>query len=338
MADEKMSKIFFVAILLFLLILTFFIIKPFFSYMIIGAVLAGAFSPVYKWLLKKIKKENICASIMIIIILVLIIIPTFFVTTKLVSEAGKAYRAFSNQDFIERAQSFVSSNIGLNIDIQKIASDIFLTIRNSIVDVAPGIISSIAEVLLGLFVMFFVMFYIFKGGDSIYETIKDSIPLKKKYKDNLFSEVELVLKGVLYGQVLTAIIQGTIGGLLLFIFGVPNSLFWGFIMIILSFLPIIGTPIIFVPAGIFMIYQGNIFSGIMIIVLGFLIVTNIDNIIKPKLISSKSKIHPVIALIGVLGGLAVFGFVGLILGPIILALLNVLLKFYKEDFKQVFEG
>jgi len=337
MVDEKLSKIFFVITLLVFLVLTFLIIKPFFSYIIVGAVLAGAFRPVYKWLTKYFKKESISAWILIAIILIIIIIPTFFVTTKLVGEAGKAYRALSSQSVIENAQVYLSTNFNININLQKVAADIFLTIQKSIFDVAPGIITGIAQILLGLFVMFFVMFYIFKEGDGLYESVKDLIPLKQKYKTNLFKEIELVLKGVLYGQVLTAIIQGSIGGFILFIFGVPNSLFWGFIMVILSFLPIVGTPIVFVPAGIFMIAKGNLISGLLVIILGFVIVTNIDNIIKPKLISNKSKIHPVVALIGVLGGLSLFGFVGIILGPIIIALLNVLIKFYKEDFKTVFE-
>jgi len=171
----------------------------------------------------------------------------------------------------------------------------------------------------------------------LYEEIKELVPLRKKYKYKLINETEKVLKGVLYGQVLTAIIQGAIGGLALFVLGVPNSLFWGFIMVILSFLPLVGTPIVFVPASIILIAQGHVISGIILLIIGFVVIMNVDNVIKPKLISSKSKIHPVVALIGVLGGLALFGFVGIIIGPIIIALLNVLLIFYREEFREVFE-
>lgn len=338
MYDEKLSKLFFIGTLLLFIVLTFLIIKPFVSYLVIGAILAGASRPLYKLMLKYIKNRSVCASIMIILILLIIILPVFLITTKLVTEAGRAYRALANEEFLSASQAFLRDNLGIAIDIPKIASNIFLGIQESLIKALPNIITSIADILLGLFVMFFIMFYIFRGGDNIYNDLKEIIPLRKKYKTKLFNETELVIKGVLYGQVLTAIIQGTIGGFFLFIFGVPNSIFWGFIMIILSFLPVIGTPTVFVPAAIFMIAKGNIFSGIMILITGFVIVTNIDNVIKPKLISSKSRIHPVVALIGVLGGLALFGFVGLILGPIILALLNVLLNFYKEDFKEVFEG
>ena len=338
MINERVSKIFFLVLLLAFLLLTFFIIKPFFSAIILGVVLAGAFSPVYKWLLKILKNRSLTAGIMIILVPIIIIIPLFFITTKLVGEAGKAYRALGNEDVLIQITTALDANFGISIDLTNIIKEILITIQEKLIQIAPDVISSIAEVLLGLFVMFFIMYYTFKGGDDLLEEIKDLIPLKKKYKVKLWNEMELVINGVLYGQILTAIIQGGLGGLLLFVFGVPNSLFWGFIMIILAFLPVVGTPMIFVPAGIYMIATGHPLSGILILIIGGVVVMNIDNVIKPKLISARSKVHPVVALIGVLGGLVMFGIVGLILGPIIIALFLTLLRFYAQDFKEVITG
>jgi predicted PurR-regulated permease PerM len=105
-------------------------------------------------------------------------------------------------------------------------------------------------------------------------------------------------------------------------------------MIIASFLPFIGTPLIFVPAGLIQIFSGNYISGIGILIFGFVIIMNIDNLIKPKLISAKSRLHPAIILVGVFGGLKVMGFVGILLGPIILALMLVLLRVYAKDFRR----
>jgi len=338
MINEKVSKIFFVILLLGFLLLTFFVIKPFFTSILLGVVLAGAFSPVYKWVSKFLKNKSIAAGIMVLFILILIIIPLFLITTKLVGEAGKAYSALANEEVLTEFTTILYSQFGVDVNLTDAASGIILSIQENIIQIAPDVLSSVAEMVLGLFIMFFIMYYAFKGGDDLLQEIKDIIPLRKKYKLKLWNEIEVVLNGVLYGQILAAIIQGGLGGLLLFVFGVPNSLFWGFIMIILSFLPIVGTPIVFVPAGIYMIATGNHLSGILILVIGVVVVMNIDNIIKPKLISKKSKVHPVVALIGVLGGLILFGVVGLILGPIIIAIFLTLLRFYAQDFKEVVQG
>ncbi|RJQ17159.1 AI-2E family transporter [Candidatus Woesearchaeota archaeon] len=332
MAEEKTSRLFFFIILLIFLILTFLLIRPFFGYIVLGIILAIICFPVYQWLVRKIKHENTAAGIMIVLILLLIIIPSFLVVNKLVIETKKAVIGFGNEGAFSSAIDNLEEKTG--IDIRVYVSNIFLTVKNYIISAAPKLITSIAGILLGIFVMFFIMFYTFKGGNQLLEEFKELLPLKKKYKVKLFSETENVIKGVLYGQVVTAFVQGILGWLVLFIFGVPNHLFWGFIMLILAFLPVVGTPLIFVPAGIYMLLHGNITSGMLILILGFTIVMNIDNYIKPKLISNKTKIPPVVALIGVLGGFAVFGFVGIILGPLIIALFMVLLRFYNEDFKE----
>lgn len=335
MVDDRVQKVFFILLLLIFLVLTFLIIRPFLGAIIIGLIFAGAFRPVYKWLNQHIRNRTLSSAIMVVGIIVIIIIPIFFITTKLVSEATKAYRALGNEAFLTEASLFLHQTLGITLDLSAVARDVFLNIQTHMINIAPDLISSIAEVLLSLFVMFFILFYAFKGGDSFLSDVKELIPLKKHYRIKLLNEIDIVLKGVLYGQVLTAIIQGALGGLLLFAFGVPNSFFWGFIMVILSFLPIVGTPIVWVPAGIYQIASGEPLSGILILIIGGIVVMNVDNLVKPKLISAKSKIHPIIALIGVLGGLALFGLVGIIIGPIIMALFLVLLRFYVQDFKDV---
>jgi predicted PurR-regulated permease PerM len=129
---------------------------------------------------------------------------------------------------------------------------------------------------------------------------------------------------------MTAIIQGLLGALALMIFGVSNWVFWGVIMIIMAFLPLLGTPIIWGPAGIGLIMEGHTGRGIGLLIVGATIVMNVDNFIRPRLVSGRTKVHPVLILIGVLGGLQIFGFIGMLVGPLILALMVALIKFYEE--------
>ena len=129
-----------------------------------------------------------------------------------------------------------------------------------------------------------------------------------------------------------AVLQGILGGIGFFVVGIPNPVFWGFIMTILAFLPIVGTGLIWGPAGIILIAEGNIIWGIFLLVYGFFIVAGIDNIIRPRIISGKGKIHPIVALIGIIGGLKVFGFLGIIIGPLIAALFITMAEFFYEDY------
>ena len=156
------------------------------------------------------------------------------------------------------------------------------------------------------------------------------LPLDPTLKESLFYEIRSVTQAVLYGQVMTAVIQGTLGGLGLLVFGVSNWLFWGAIMIITGFLPVLGTPIIWVPAAVGQMLDGHTGQGIGLLIYGSTVVMNIDNFLRPRLVSGRSKVHPLLILIGVLGGLKIFGFIGMLVGPLILALLVAFIKFYEQ--------
>ena len=152
--------------------------------------------------------------------------------------------------------------------------------------------------------MFFVLFYLFRESQESYERLRALIPLAPTLKDKLIEEVTSVTWAVVYGQVMTGLIQGTLGGIGLLIFGASNPILWGFMMIIFSFLPVVGTALIWVPAGIFLILSGATFRGIGLLIWGGVLVTNVDNFVKPRLISGRSNIHPVTVLLGVLGALS----------------------------------
>jgi predicted PurR-regulated permease PerM len=131
---------------------------------------------------------------------------------------------------------------------------------------------------------------------------------------------------------MTALIQGTLGSLGLLIFGISNWLFWGAIMTIMAFLPVLGTPIIWVPAAVGQILDGNTARGVGLLIYGSVLVINIDNVIRPRLVSGRTKVHPLLILIGVIGGLKIFGFIGMLIGPLILALLVAFIRFYEQAY------
>ncbi|MDP3765715.1 MAG: AI-2E family transporter, partial [Nanoarchaeota archaeon] len=147
-----------------------------------------------------------------------------------------------------------------------------------------------------------------------------------------------VTYGVFYGNITIAIVQGILGIIGFALLGVPSPILWGFVMMLFALVPYFGSAIIWLPAALNLIFIGYlqndsslIIRGTILIAYGVLVISTIDNILKPKLIGSKAKIHPILVLIGVLGGLSLFGFIGFILGPLMLALLVTFIDVYEKE-------
>lgn len=331
MKKEEKNNIVFIIILLLFLVLTFLLIRTFITYIVLSFILVFAFLPLYRKLKSKIKNPSLASAIMVVLIILIIVIPIVFISYKLIAEARNAY-SLVNLNSINMLSEKINHALNTNIDLATDFGKALSALEGVIISSSIKLIGSMIEIIIGIFVMFFIMFYLLRDWDFFISEITNIIPLKHEYKTQLLLKIRDVLNGVIHGQVLIAATQGILGGILLFVFGVPNALLWGVIMIIFAFIPWLGTPLIFVPAGIIKIIEGHAFSGIMIIVLGAVIIMNIDNYLWPKFLSGAGKIHPVAALLGVIGGIKLFGFVGIIIGPIIIALLFVLLRFYTEDF------
>jgi predicted PurR-regulated permease PerM len=325
----RQERVFFGILFVLMGVLALVVLLPFFTYIVLAAILTYTLFPVYNFILQRTKRAELSSAIAIGIALLLMILPAVYVVTELVHQVSGAYGAFPTDKF-GRIAEYVKRVSGGRIILQDLLTSGVEQLRDSVLGMAPNILGSVTELIVGLFIMFFVMFYGFREGHAFVEYVKRLLPLDAGLKDSLFHELETITQAVLYGQVMTAIIQGLLGALALMIFGVSNWVFWGVIMILMSFLPLLGTPIIWGPAGIGLIMEGHTGRGIGLLIVGATIVMNVDNFIRPRLVSGRTKVHPVLILIGVLGGLQIFGFIGMLIGPLILALMVALVKFYEE--------
>jgi len=306
---------------------------PFMTYIVLAGILTYTLFPIYHFINQRTRRPQLSAGLCVALALLVMILPTVYLVSELVDQISGAYNTLQT-DSLTQVGDYLNSLTNGRLDFQEILSSALDQLRQSVVGLAPNILGSISELLLGFFIMFFVMFYGFREGQGFITYLKALIPLEGGLKDSLFLEMRTVTQAVLYGQVLTAVIQGGLGGIGLLIFGVPNSLFWGAIMMITAFLPVLGTPMIWVPAAVGLILDGKATRGILLLIYGATLVMNIDNFLKPKLVSGRTKVHPVLILIGVLGGLKVFGFIGMLVGPLILAILVALIKFYEQNYMQ----
>jgi predicted PurR-regulated permease PerM len=327
----KHERIFFGVLFGIIAVLAVVVMEPFLTYIVLAGILTYTLFPVYHFFQRRIGRPEVASGLSIMVALLLMVLPAFFLISELVQQVSGAYNTFQAQN-LQRVADYLSGLTGNRLNFQEMLTTAIDQIRRSIVGLAPDILGSIGELLLGLFIMFFVMYYGFREGDAFIERIRQLLPLDPSLKEALFYELRTVTQAVLYGQVMTAVIQGSVGALALLVFGVSNWLFWGAIMIIMAFLPVLGTPIIWVPAAVGLILDGDTARGVGLLIFGSTIVMNIDNFLRPKLVSGRTKVHPVLILIGVLGGLKIFGFIGMLVGPLILALLVAFIKFYEQAY------
>ncbi len=327
----RQETIFFSVLFGVIAVLALTIMLPFLTYIVLAGILTYTLFPVYKFFYRQTHQSGISSAFSIVLALLLMVLPSFFLITELVQQVSGAYSNFQIEH-IQRLSDYLSGLTGNRVDFEGMVVRSIDQLRQSIVTLAPNILGSVGEMVLGLFIMFFVMYYGFREGESFLARIKQILPLDPDLKEQLFFELRTVTQAVLYGQVLTAVIQGTLGGIGLLVFGVTNWLFWGAIMIIMAFLPILGTPVIWVPASVGLILQGETARGAGLLIYGATLVMNIDNFIRPRLVSGRTKVHPVLILIGVLGGLKIFGFIGMLVGPLVLALLVAFIKFYEQAY------
>jgi len=303
---------------------------------IFGAiVLAYLFHPVYDFIVKAIKNETLSAFITSIIVIGILIIPIIILGNVIFKEASDLFIQIKAIDFAQLQEKYLSTFLGQkfggSVTFIDYIRDGLDRLSTAILQKTGEFIFSLHEKLLQLFVTFFLMFYLLKDGKRLLFSIKEALPLKRKYKNEIADKFNDTIYATMYGIVLTAIIQGTIGGIGLWIFKVQSPFLWGIVMIILSLFPFVGAAFVWLPAAIIKLSLGDTFNGIGLLLFGVFIVSTIDNIVRPKIIGSRSKVHPAMVLIGVLGGLRFFGIMGIIIGPLILAILTVFFEIYTSE-------
>lgn len=298
--------------------LIFLLIRPFISVLLGSAILAYAFYPLHKRLENIFKKPTVAATITTASIFLIIILPLIFILNVLTIESLSAYQVLRGYDYS-------SLNFFFDEKFSQFLGEIVNKVLSFFVDTSSKIVLTIPALALNFFLLFFVIYYLLKDSDSIKSHVKNYLFLKNK--DIVYNKFDRLTKALIYGTILIAVIQGILGGIGFAIFGIPSPILWGFAMGIASFIPIVGTAIVWVPAAIFKLVQGDIFSGIALLIFGAIVVGSADNIIRPYFVSSKAKVHPAIILLGVLGGLKLFGFTGIIIGPLALALALEFIKF-----------
>jgi len=329
MLTNKNKQYIFLFILAIIFYILFLIIRPFMSAIFASFVLTFALYPLYKLINKKIKNNVLSAAILTLIVLLLIIVPFAFSANIVAKESVVVYNQIKSRDFSLLISKYFADNSGELLKTVIDRASFFL------VTITSQFILSLPSIILSFFVMIFLTYYLFKDGERFVEIIKKLLPLKSSTKERLSNKFTITTKALIYGILFTAIVQGIIAGIGFYIFNISSPLLLAFVTIMASLIPFIGTALVWFPIGIFQIISGNVFNGLGLIIYGSLIISTIDNFIKPKFIEKKANIHPAIVLLGLLGGIKVFGFMGIFIGPLFLTLIVEMFKIRSGDSNEV---
>lgn len=334
---KKHSRYFFLTCFIILTALSIYLVHSLLIPIMASILLTYIFYPVYRFIIKYIRSTVISSILTSIIILFIIVIPIFFAANTVINESVDFFHKARTLN-VEQITGQISEYIGIgedlfgqNIDINFYFRDILNKVTIALAQQTSDFIFSLPEKILGVFVMVFIMFYLFIDGRDLIMKLEEELPLKRSYKREIFERFGNIIYATIYGVVVTGVAQGAVGALGLWIFGFSSPLLWGIVMMILSILPFVGAYIVWLPAAIFKIFQGELFNGFGLLLYGILVVSTIDNIIKPKIIGRRGKIHPVLVLLGVFGGINVFGLLGVMLGPLILAIFTAFIEIYLTE-------
>jgi predicted PurR-regulated permease PerM len=321
-----------ILILAVLLVLSFFLLKPLLLAVITGFILAFIFSPVYNLLNRLIKSKGITAGILCFVLLSLIILPLWFFTPTLIQESIKLYAMSQNLDLVTPLKSIFPSFFASQEFSQEVASIIhssITTLANSLVNYFSDIILNFPAVIAQILVVFFTFFYALRDKDDITGYIKSLLPFSKEIEKKLFESTKDITFSVLYGQVVIGIIQGLILGVGFFVFGISNAFLLTILAILAGILPIIGPLFIGIPVAVLLLIGGNPVSAYGILIFS-LISSQSDHFLRPLLVSKRTKLHTALVLVGMIGGFFLFGILGFVLGPLILAYLIIIVETYRN--------
>lgn len=330
---------------LLLVTLLFLSLLKIFAYPIFWAAIIAAISyPFYNRLRKLIKNTTLSVSLVLLIITFIVVIPLSILGTLLVKESIDLYDTFSsNRENINTSiqQTFdgVRNNpyiAKLHIDEAMLSSRISEysgTALTYVFNFIKNFTQNSFEFVIMFIIMLYALFFFIRDGEVMLKKLMYICPLGDKYEIMLYERFTSTVRATLKGTVILGIIQGTLGGIMFYIAGIPGALLWGVIMTLLSIIPGVGPAIVWVPAAIILFLLGDVWQAIMIVAVGTLIIGTIDNLLRPWLVGKDIQMHELLIFFSTLGGIAIFGISGFIIGPIIASLFVSFWQIYEHYYR-----
>ncbi len=336
-SNKRIHVVSFLVALLLVFVLVAWILKPFVNILAFALIITILFHPLYKIFLRKINRPAIASFLTVAVILLIIALPIWLFGQIIFNELTDLFNRYRSGSFVIDRGEIIA---GLPSQVQTIIQNFSQDLNNFIGRLSSQLFSSLSQVVsnvasfvIAFFMFIFVVYYLLKDGGRIKKAIMDISPIATSQEDLLFNRVVAAVNGVVKGQFFVALIQGVVATVGFFIFGIPEPWLWGAFTVVAALVPTVGTSIALIPAVIYLAVTGHPTAAIGLAIWGAVAVGLVDNFIGPKLIGGSAKLHPVLVLLAVIGGLQFFGFLGFLIGPIIMAIFVAMIEIYREEFK-----
>jgi predicted PurR-regulated permease PerM len=314
--------------------LSYLMAAPFLPALTISVALAVVLMPLQRWLENKISRPGMAAIITVILAAALVITPTIFIGRQLMQEATAAASQINQIADENTLEKYIANYPRLAPVSRWIETQINLpqTAENAaswLTRFATSFVQGSGKQLTGIVISFYMLFYCLRDRRIGIHALKSVLPLGKVDAVRLFSRVADTVRATIYGTLMIACVQGSLGGLMFWALGLPAALLWGILMGLAAIVPVLGAFIIWIPAALVLFVSGHEVKALALVIWGAIVVGGIDNLLYPMLVGRRLKLHTIPTFISLVGGLIVFGASGLILGPAILAITLFLLEYWR---------
>jgi predicted PurR-regulated permease PerM len=347
MSGSKLRKTTLAILALVITLLFLWMIRRFIMPLLLGAILAGLFHPLYRWMEQRFRgRKQLASAATLLLVMLLFVLP---ILGFLGLVAAQAYQ------LAQTARPWVETQLGRSAELQRLLQalpfyDYLSPYRDQILAKIGSFASLIgtfavgslaafaagtASFLLSLFVMLYAMFFFFVDGRRILRRILYFLPLPAEDEDQMIARFVSVTRATIKGTLIIGAVQGALGGLAFWVAGIQGAAFWAAIMAVLSAVPGLGAAIVWVPAVIYLLIIGRWEAGLALLLWSLAVVSSADNLLRPRLVGRDTQMPDLLILLSNLGGLIVFGVTGLVLGPILGALLLTIWDLYAIAFKDI---
>ncbi|MFA5019493.1 MAG: AI-2E family transporter [Candidatus Pacearchaeota archaeon] len=329
--ESNIKQIIGMVFIAILLVFCYILIRPIFFAIICGFILSYIFNPIDKLLLKFVKNKTISAFITCFAVFIIFLIAAIYTLPLLAKQIFESYQiiqSFDMTNFVTTYLPFIPEEV--RPTFLSAYSTFLSSASKEALTKVTGALIDLPNTILKILVVFIVFFYGLRDGGKLLEMLKDSLPFKRELTERFIKKSKDVTYSVVFGRIVVGIATGLLFSLGLYIVGIKNIILLTVLAMLASIIPIIGPWAIWIPIVIVMLVNGKIIPGIFLLVYCTIVVSLFENISTPLIVSKKSKIPTSITLIGLIGGLIVFGVFGIILGPLIVAYVVVLFEVYLE--------
>lgn len=318
-------------------------LQPFIEVLLWAVVLVTVFMPVHRRVRARVGSPGWSAMLSCLLVVVVILVPLTLITLAVLREmthiaqalqpkegdaaqTGMAGLLDPNSPYLGRALNWVGQYVDLEqLNSEQLIAERLKSLGGAIAGRTLGFVGGAVGFVVEIFFVIFTMYYLFRDGERMREAVYSLMPLDDRKAHQIIDRTQEVISASVYGVLVIALIQGTLGGIAFWALGLPSPLLWGVVMVFLSMIPMAGAFVVWVPAALYLVATGHWGKAVMLTVWGALVIGSVDNFLRPKLVGEKTRLHELIIFFSVLGGLQVFGVIGLVLGPVVVAITIALL-------------